>query len=633
MAPKIVLKKVPSNHANINPNAHNLITKNVPSIGAIKSKYVLPLIDAKNKIDNMDNPYSRLPNDLLMSIATAQDLLSVLNPHKPLNEELIRSELVCPIIAQMKKQLDHILVNARCTKEEYILAGAIYGFCYHGIVTKDLSVMTRATSVAYGYSTFRVSGDTKKADTLLNTCDINIARLALQLLGIPRYLCYLRTPKENTQLLTLKSGKLIYISDPNIESEMKILRSRFNIIDNTSIIVKNVLFKLYEVSNIEDITILPIHPLEPYIIGSNNSNEITKIAHSVGMRIPAYVNPLSYFYDNILQYAYIKDCKDCKDCKDSIGAAPGGPNVINDYKYMTDDAIFISVNAVFFYSNREDLLHRAKYSHQKSIFSVAIDRKKADLENKETLYANSVYDPSIFMICYGILGQKQKIYEVSELVASFKPVEQKAHLARMPDDFTKVFSPEALKELKSLLSQFTSLDHDNLNLCKELVKYIDMILSKDSEGIMYVRDRSIDLPFVYKANLKNIMYHLFYTGMYMRRWKGPGNKYPLSGNDTYKSGNPEKKVLESTFLLMTEIEQLPKNCQSWLRNLKVFTYARGVFNITNADIGSMIDSVNKGDMCIRMSSSNYITTSYFYLMWLFDIIIPNVDISKLDPIS
>ena len=96
--------------------------------------------------------------------------------------------------------------------------------------------------------------------------------------------------------------------------------------------------------------------------------------------------------------------------------------------------------------------------------------------------------------------------------------------------------------------------------------------------------------------IKEILYKIFYAGMYLRGWKGPGNPYSSSGSNQSKA----------IFLLQEVLNQTPQS----LKSIPIFDF---------------IDKIIKGDQCIREASQKLVITANYYINTLFKEVILEFD--------
>lgn len=116
---------------------------------------------------------------------------------------------------------------------------------------------------------------------------------------------------------------------------------------------------------------------------------------------------------------------------------------------------------------------------------------------------------------------------------------------------------------------------------------------------------------------------MFYSGMYMRKWKGPGHKYPLKEKDTFGNEDHQVKVTECLDLLKNYFNEDPIYNNFYVINKdNKEGYFIGLFN-----------KVRSGDYCIRMASTRFISTAICYRILLMKEMWPDIDINDIDRIA
>jgi len=132
-----------------------------------------------------------------------------------------------------------------------------------------------------------------------------------------------------------------------------------------------------------------------------------------------------------------------------------------------------------------------------------------------------------------------------------------------------------------------------------------------------------------KQLIKEWLLKLFEAGMYMRRWKGPGNKYPHGVAETTVKIDPTLNVTQAYIRLEDVFGKMSKPTQIFVKNLSIVLFRNQEFKLEKTKIGLMIDRVKAGKKCIRQASSRFVGTGNRYLTTFFGVTIPNFDPSKV----
>jgi hypothetical protein len=258
----------------------------------------------------------------------------------------------------------------------------------------------------------------------------------------------------------------------------------------------------------------------------------------------------------------------------------------------------------------------------------------------------------VFIIGYGTLFE-YFCYDLDDLVENFReyPVEGLENVTefrfRKPEQPETDFSVDEIEGLVNLLSKYPTVQETT-----EVIENIRNGLRQVREMTQYDKQISItfnNLPERDKPLIREWLYQLFYLGMYMRRWKGPGNPYPTQRKDT-QGPDPNVKVNEELTTLGYYplakgqktgyggiTTQLSKLGQKFVDELRSIEYIRGDEGIREPrqetkTIGYYLSRVRKGNMCIRMASSIFTGTSFYYLKVFYSEVIPGFDPRDVDRI-
>lgn len=153
-----------------------------------------------------------------------------------------------------------------------------------------------------------------------------------------------------------------------------------------------------------------------------------------------------------------------------------------------------------------------------------------------------------------------------------------------------------------------------------------------------------------KNFFSDFFYKMFYSGMYARRWGGPGCPYPITEAQTSGNVTPEHTT---TGVLLTLIDMWKTNrgtpVGDFLDQLPVYKWSAGNWTVSprwvrmnspqwgsTGPLISMILVVGKhlavsevNMACIRWSSAEFIGSAVHYLQIFLSISIPDVDITRL----
>jgi hypothetical protein len=461
---------------------------------------------------------------------------------------------------------------------------------------------------------------------------------------------------------------------PNIQ-EINRVKNRYQIINTYD---ENVINKLANIYNVverrktrrkKEIAGNQLNPLETILINYNKTitdlidrlvsqnvidDMITMYSNSIGMIIPLGFDKLTYFWDNLHHYRDIMTRRNDIGKLDKDLLSPGiltGEEVTNLIKKYTDSELFHYTGAFLPYQNREEILDNILRLRRGNHFFIPTVRA---CTNRETITGlENTDDQQVFIVAYGNLF-RYYCYDLDDFMENFteypiEGIDKNEFRFRIPQ------IPE---------EDFPTLDIEEL--LKILIVYnMDEAVSKIRDGLVKVRkitqyDKKVrnifnTLSDKDKSIIKRWFYQLFYTGMYMRRWKGPPHPYPTEEQDT-QGEDPNIKVNEQLQILgyYPKINNTPKDfigitaelspeAIDFVDGLKITEY-RLVDNNEGLErnirepvqktmtIGYELNKVRHGEACIRLASTNLIGSAYYYLDLFYYEQIPNFNPRDLERI-
>jgi hypothetical protein len=415
--------------------------------------------------------------------------------------------------------------------------------------------------------------------------------------------------------------------------------------------VKSLLYDLYQIGPERDqllelVKLESIHPLEEFIVNFSRI-PVLDLAHNLGMIIPPNVNVNTYFLENVLSYRHVASRKE--------GLEP--PNIqailkllalnqgrqfnfhdnrgIESLQSYTDLELFATFGLYINYSSREDLINRLIQlclpiglpigrpdRERQNFFFVPFRR---NCQNKETFLFNKTDDPELFIIAYGNF-ENYLGYEPDELSSSFQYRDDDFLFLR-PENLRSVFLLREIEQLFDLVKLFP----EEKELERKIAKGLEEFRNKtdyDREVISHLRTVSVET----RNLIRDYLYAIFETGMYMRKWQGPGYPYPIKKRQTESDFSPDQRTNESITQIRAIFDQISKGSQKLLHRLRVVEYYKDGPQQSKNSIWDYIISVGNGDFCIRMASTKFVGTGYYYLKNFFNEEVDNCDISQLDVI-
>jgi len=121
-----------------------------------------------------------------------------------------------------------------------------------------------------------------------------------------------------------------------------------------------------------------------------------------------------------------------------------------------------------------------------------------------------------------------------------------------------------------------------------------------------------------KQTMRRFINQIFIIGMYMRRWKGPGNPYPLDEKLTLGDWEPHANVARELGIGLEFLKQMNTGAQKLVFTFRSCQYlSNGAISTGLSNFDDDWKSVMKGELCFRMASSRFIGTASHYLRLFF----------------
>ena len=454
------------------------------------------------------------------------------------------------------------------------------------------------------------------------------------------------------------------------------IKERYNIIKDypNSLIYK--LSQIYDIEFANDyklnkyiIARTNLHPLEsvainfkPILDTQDPENVTSQYSKSIGMIIPPNIQDKpSYFWNNLDKYNKVLTRPITTQ---PINTELLSPGLISPFDIRillsnyTDNEIFQYTGAYIPYQSREEIINNVISIRNQDRFFIPTVRKCSNEETVTTLEETN--DMDVFIIAFGNMFE-YFCYDLDDILQNFREYDieglvepegqDKSFEFRKPEDPNQLFD---LSDIRSLIRVIEL--YENIPDATQALERIRDGITRTVSSTEY--DRRIMAEFNQLNNtdqklIKDWLEQLFLTGMYMRRWQGPGSPYPLTESSS-QGPDPNDKVNQEMTVLgyypLAKIsptqyqpsgvggitEKMSTNARRFVNNLRaveyVITDGVRVPNQKTATIGSYLDKIRKGTYCIRMGSSYFIGTGFYYLRGLFKHIIPNFDPSTLERI-
>lgn len=348
---------------------------------------------------------------------------------------------------------------------------------------------------------------------------------------------------------------------------------------------------------------------------------IDEIQNILGIVIPSFtsVEKNIYILSNLPFYINVLSRKDIKAYSVSELDSLDTNELLFYFSSLKDIEIFKIYNVFVYYTSRKELVENMVSLVSEENFMLRLERNQEFYErskNKEILFtAEDIRSEPSVCVLYGTL-KSYHTYTIEELNLCFSTSFSKRCIDFVkPNNINETFPDNRILYLKKLITCVPSEESKKLlETINQGFEYRELLKNYEKGILFLIGGFSDDVVELIKSFLKK----LFIIGMYMRRWKGPGHKYPLRESETLgeeKTQEINQEALEANKLL----EKMGEKAKKFCMGLRVCIFQNGEIKYTNYFIEDSWERVFSGEMCIRMESSKFIVTAYFHLKHLFKI--------------
>lgn len=458
------------------------------------------------------------------------------------------------------------------------------------------------------------------------------------------YIQYIGKPRN---LLITETIKLVYSGNTNRVQEIytyltldKLMinydERRVKILNSFSDSYLKVLFKLYDKNSLNEIIDSEINPLEPYIIeiGKSDNETIPEIVKNFGMIIPNIPNKKHYALINLANYKHILNRpKNTPSIQESIKYNLGNLRLfVESSKFYTDKELMDYANYTGSYTSRLDLVNNIFNHLTKSHFFLLNKFDPERVVNQYTAYGDALDELTPPYLAYGT-GLQYRIYLIEELNGSFSGPEENPEFItfKHPENLGLIYTSSEILTLQDILENLTT--DVSIELANKIYQGMIYIQAQD-RNTLQLKELLNNISEDDKAIIKSIFEKIFYAGMYMRRWEGPGNPYPMHLRETISKIDPDIMTIPTLESMWKEFNKLNSEIKSSIMELNaVNIHENNVFKLTEYRLFPYLQSVSEGRYCIRMASMIVVVSSYYYLYVFFKHIIPNFKLSLIEAIE
>jgi hypothetical protein len=408
------------------------------------------------------------------------------------------------------------------------------------------------------------------------------------------------------------------------------------------------LYQIYSNRILETILDMEQNPLELYLtaIAKVKADQLPNLVANFGMVIPEHLlsrDRRRYVLEFIFQYKdIVTRSPNTPPINDIINVQPDNVrSFIDALSKYTDQEIMTYFGYVGGFGNRNLLIREIFRNISEEGFMIYTEINSNAAVNVETTLLTPIKD---ILKPYLVFGTPftYRVIELDELIEAFyEPNDNGFKFMKIGGQFDDTYTLSQVSHLQVLLPSMR-----NMNL--QLSEMTDKVLEKIRSGIIRTMKRSREVDAIIRSVkqssdqeqkiVKDIFYKIFYAGMYMRRWKGPGNRYPMAALSTYSGGDPQPKTilaLGEVMELMNELRLINSKMKDQIETIPQIDYQieADTVRILSTYLFDLIKIVIKGDKCIREASRNIVISANYYIGVIFGETVPNFDPHSVDPIS
>jgi len=432
---------------------------------------------------------------------------------------------------------------------------------------------------------------------------------------------YLYTPTEVIFMLTRRKI-------PPVTMDIEKQRLRFQKYRSASATVQKILKLLYGAERIKDM-VTNYHNIFDEVVMDLDRMRLDEFLAKIGMVLPPHITDIKqYLVNNVSFYqrSYYRDKSMPLPTPHMDFSAES--DLRRYLSQFTDPELIHGLGVYVAYQSRNHLLDTLQHLIRNgNRFFIPFQRHSRNLH---TFLGTDTRNLENFMVAYGGVTNYM-CYEPDELVMVFdflrdsedESVQGDFVFAR-PENRNLIFDLDEIKQLRTLaeiFKQHLQELYDRIEVGMEAVR-MQYQIDNEIRKIFHTFDEK------YHSRIREFFIRFFETGMYMRRWRGPGHPYPLQEEATLVKVEPDAAVLDAYGRLKETQEQLPTNIQKFLMGLRIMEYREGQYDKLSWTIETILESVFTGAFCIRMASTKFITTAFAYLRTFFSERMPGFDIAS-----
>lgn len=395
-------------------------------------------------------------------------------------------------------------------------------------------------------------------------------------------------------------------------------------IDKISISRRHDLYRLYRVSSTIQVLEKPVHPLEEYIFFFGREIKSDKkcraAAEMLGMYVPEDVDSVyDYITWRLLAYA-------------NVLARPQVPPPLHDLVLtkrpltIEDLDVYTDYELLDFFGARDTLRDYDRPTYIRVVlspeptFMVFSQLDTQRCTNTETTLLTQVTDlPPPYLVYGDYLSFR--VLEIEELLQAFYRVGDEYVYTKI-GEVGKEYTMTEILALTRALREIQRQDR-----ARVYGQYISELMGRLFVYGQEIRRAVRVLKSVQdKEAYIHYLWLVFYAGMYMRRWLGPGHPYPHEAKDTLINMDPTPNITMA-------LNDIADASGPITIDIPVLDRYDDRVHVTEYTLGPFLQNVREERFCIREAGTMLITTAAYFLENAFGVEVPGLELHRLARIS
>jgi hypothetical protein len=329
------------------------------------------------------------------------------------------------------------------------------------------------------------------------------------------------------------------------------------------------------------------------------------------------ITNITRFYNSLVMYLPILERPILSPFRLGLAKDLNRNLVIEDVQYYTDLEIENILGTIIAEDRRTFISLALDKINDKNVFILTAkdaeicQNEQEDITNEKFNSFNTSY------LGIGVLSQGLRCYDTEYLLQGLQ-VKDDQGIYLFRDSLNYISGGIITEDELRMISNLHIENHEEFLKLYQISKR----QNEDTERNIPIIKAWVDQSEENKQIFRELFESLFYAGMYMRQWKGPGNPYPYKKGETGVTveglGRAPENVQEKSteqlikFKLVLD-HKIPVQYQTMIYRLKYMDYDLNTFSKKPTTIQYYVEGLLSGEFCVRLSSAPSVYTAIYYL--------------------